>query len=157
MDCSPPGSSIHGIFQATVLQWGAIAFSRPFLLPLFSYKQATLNKSQTKPPSSSMVLVFQHSYNKAPLAVGHKKTDKIFSQFWRLQSKTKVLAGLCSLCRCKRKISPRSFSWLLVIPCLVVCVCVCVCACTGACLIIVKPSVHKAFSVHTSVSKFHFS
>ena len=27
MDCSPPGSSIHGIFQARVLQWGAIAFS----------------------------------------------------------------------------------------------------------------------------------
>ena len=26
-DCSPPGSSIHGIFQATVLEWGAIAFS----------------------------------------------------------------------------------------------------------------------------------
>ena len=28
MDCSPPGSSIHGIFQARVLEWVAIAFSR---------------------------------------------------------------------------------------------------------------------------------
>ena len=27
MDCSPPGSSIHGIFQARILEWGAIAFS----------------------------------------------------------------------------------------------------------------------------------
>ena len=27
MDCSPPGSSIHGILQAKVLEWGAIAFS----------------------------------------------------------------------------------------------------------------------------------
>ena len=27
MDCSRPGSSIHGIFQARVLEWGAIAFS----------------------------------------------------------------------------------------------------------------------------------
>ena len=27
MDCSLPGSSIHGIFQATILEWGAIAFS----------------------------------------------------------------------------------------------------------------------------------
>ena len=27
MDCSPPGSSIHGIFRARVLEWGAIAFS----------------------------------------------------------------------------------------------------------------------------------
>ena len=28
MDCSPPGSSVHGIFQARILEWGAIAFSR---------------------------------------------------------------------------------------------------------------------------------
>ena len=27
MDCSPPGSSIHGIFQARILEWVAIAFS----------------------------------------------------------------------------------------------------------------------------------
>ena len=27
MDCSLPGSSIHGIFQARVLEWVAIAFS----------------------------------------------------------------------------------------------------------------------------------
>ena len=27
MDCSTPGSSIHGIFQARVLEWGATAFS----------------------------------------------------------------------------------------------------------------------------------
>ena len=27
MDCSLPGSAIHGIFQARVLEWGAIAFS----------------------------------------------------------------------------------------------------------------------------------
>ena len=28
MDCSPPGSSVHGIIQARVLEWGAISFSR---------------------------------------------------------------------------------------------------------------------------------
>ena len=27
VDCSPPGSSVHGILQARVLEWGAIAFS----------------------------------------------------------------------------------------------------------------------------------
>ena len=31
IDCSPPGSSIHGIFQARVLEWGAIAFSKNHL------------------------------------------------------------------------------------------------------------------------------
>ena len=28
MDCSLPGSSVHGIFQARVLEWGAVAFSK---------------------------------------------------------------------------------------------------------------------------------
>ena len=31
MDCSLPGSSVHGIFQARVLEWGAIAFSKRVL------------------------------------------------------------------------------------------------------------------------------
>jgi len=33
MDCSLPGSSIHGIFQARVLEWGATAFSALLSLP----------------------------------------------------------------------------------------------------------------------------
>ena len=28
MDCSPPGSSVHGIFQARILEWVAMSFSR---------------------------------------------------------------------------------------------------------------------------------
>ena len=28
MDCGPPGSSVHGIFQARILEWGAISSSR---------------------------------------------------------------------------------------------------------------------------------
>ena len=32
MDCSPPNSSVHGIFQARVLQWGAIAVSESIVL-----------------------------------------------------------------------------------------------------------------------------
>ena len=38
MDCSLPGSSIHGIFQARVLEWGAIAFSvRYYGIPLLAF------------------------------------------------------------------------------------------------------------------------
>ena len=36
MDCSPPGSSAHGIFQARVLEWGAIAFSEVDSIQLLS-------------------------------------------------------------------------------------------------------------------------
>ena len=28
MDCSPPGSSVHGIFQARILEWVAVSYSR---------------------------------------------------------------------------------------------------------------------------------
>ena len=34
MDCSLPASSIHGIFRATVLEWGAIAFSQRIYIVL---------------------------------------------------------------------------------------------------------------------------
>ncbi|XP_055429721.1 DIS3-like exonuclease 2 isoform X6 [Bubalus kerabau] len=37
MDCSLPGSSVHGIFQARVLEWGAIAFSNKGLSVSFLY------------------------------------------------------------------------------------------------------------------------
>ena len=42
MDCSPPGSSVYGIFQARVLEWGAIAFCdivagrKPILTPCWN-------------------------------------------------------------------------------------------------------------------------
>ena len=39
MDCSLPGSSVHGIFQARVLEWGAIAFSDTQM----SHKEKILN------------------------------------------------------------------------------------------------------------------
>ena len=45
MDCSPLGSSIHGIFQARVLEWDAIAFSGevPEIYQIWSQNQANQN------------------------------------------------------------------------------------------------------------------
>ena len=49
MDCSPPGSSVHGTFQARVLEWGAIAFSEMlsrvqlFVIPQTTTHQAPLS------------------------------------------------------------------------------------------------------------------
>ena len=43
MDCSPPGSSIHGIFQARVLEWGAIAFSGEAMRPSQMSLQVTFH------------------------------------------------------------------------------------------------------------------
>ena len=43
MDCSLPGSSVHGIFQARVLEWGAIAFS---LYAEYIMRNAELDEAQ---------------------------------------------------------------------------------------------------------------
>ena len=46
MDCSLPGSSVHGIFQARLLEWGAIAFSTFSLLPPNIYILDLISKDQ---------------------------------------------------------------------------------------------------------------
>ena len=46
MDCSLPGFSIHGIFQARVLEWGAIAFSK---MKYYSVIKNKLLKNSAKP------------------------------------------------------------------------------------------------------------
>ena len=43
MDRSPPGSPVHGIFQARVLEWGAIAFSTSDLNEVLKNKDKTEN------------------------------------------------------------------------------------------------------------------
>ena len=47
MDCGLPGSSVHGIFQARVLEWGAIAFSAGlcyFMVNISGYFHSSLRK-----------------------------------------------------------------------------------------------------------------
>ena len=46
MDCSLPGSSVHGILQAGVLEWGAIAFSVIFLQTRRNAKWLTVEMMQ---------------------------------------------------------------------------------------------------------------
>ena len=53
MDCSPPGSSIHGIFQARVLEWGAIAFSVSPTNSSQIYRRQSDREVEGLPPSST--------------------------------------------------------------------------------------------------------
>ena len=59
MDCSLPGSSIHVIFQARVLEWGAITFSYSLL------------QGRIKVPTSHRAESGQVSHMKFPLSSGH--------------------------------------------------------------------------------------
>ena len=45
-DCSPPGSSVHGILQARVLEWVAISFSNYY--PYFPIYQKTFTNFKKK-------------------------------------------------------------------------------------------------------------
>ena len=58
LDCSLPGSSATGIFQAKTLEWVAISFSRGFSRPQdqaqvclyqLSYKESSLNEDEMRP------------------------------------------------------------------------------------------------------------
>ena len=52
VDCSLPGCSIHGIFQARVLEWGAIAFSNTGWY-ISSYLSLRISKIKRKTKSKS--------------------------------------------------------------------------------------------------------
>ena len=64
MDCSPPGSSVHGVFQARVLEWVAISFCRdlpkPGIEPGFPTLQA--DSLPSEPPQTYLVKIQQQKY-----------------------------------------------------------------------------------------------
>ena len=99
MDCSPPSSSIHGIFQARVLEWVAISFSNAwkwkvkvkslscvwlFATPWTAVRQAPL----------SMGVPRQEDWSGLPLPsprkdLGHPKWDELICscfRFYRLET-----------------------------------------------------------------------
>ena len=62
MDCSPPGFFVHGIFQAGVLEWVAIAFSRFSSVQFSSVTQSCPTLSDPmdySPPGSSIHGILQ--------------------------------------------------------------------------------------------------
>ena len=71
MDCSPPGSSVHGIFQARVLEWGAIAFSANGL------------KCQQK--MIQCIRTFSPKEKKSPSNNDHEVIDKALQKLISLQ------------------------------------------------------------------------
>ena len=55
MDCSPPGSSVHGILQARILEWVAIPCSRGSSQPIHPFKADSLPaKAPGKPKNTGV-------------------------------------------------------------------------------------------------------
>ena len=74
MDCSLPGSSIHEIFQAGVLEWGVIAFSsnnvnEPQLIKL---RKITQTQSEQRYDSFNWKVLYAEVYQEIRIAVVYK-------------------------------------------------------------------------------------
>ena len=80
MDCSPPGSSIHGIFQARVLEWGAIAFSNYY----WRTAKETHNKESIPCPQALQYLNLDK-----PKFMQCKYSNSFLQHFYRMKIRIK--------------------------------------------------------------------
>ena len=62
MECSLPGSSIHGIFQARVLEWGAIALSARAAITEAWARRAWAPQQEKLPPWEACAQQLEKSY-----------------------------------------------------------------------------------------------
>ena len=84
MDCSLPGSSAHGIFQARVLEWGAIACSNYCTTALISHaNRASHVALVVKNPPTSVVTRDQSLGQEDPLEEGTATHSSILH--WRIR------------------------------------------------------------------------
>ena len=63
MDCSPPGSSVHGLLQARILEWIAIPFFRGSFWPGFELRSPALQADSlpSEPPRKSKYMELLHN------------------------------------------------------------------------------------------------
>ena len=109
MDCSPPGSSIHGIFQARVLEWGAIAFSDHLVLPkkiIYSYFLEELTVQGLLKQMSSKGCCKCSNHNEHRAFPGSRKGSKkrgpwVQPGFWESYPEVKMLVCSRTTGRCR--------------------------------------------------------
>ena len=100
MDCSLPGSSFHGIFQARVLEWGAIAFSEQYIKEALSPGTPVIFYSFIHSPIN-----YQHNWGQSPplFAVNCPCsrilpfTQAIWTTEWSSRPVLFFLAALCTI------------------------------------------------------------
>ena len=82
MDCSPPGSSIHGILQARVLEWVAIAFSTglPVHHQLLEFTQT--HSIESVIPSSHLILCCSLLLSPIPPSIRLFSNESILCMRW---------------------------------------------------------------------------
>ena len=87
MDCSLPGSSVHGICQARVLEWGAIAFSRTNLDRVLKSRDITLPTKVHLVKAVVFPVVLYGCESWTIKKVEHWRTDVFGLWYWRRLSR----------------------------------------------------------------------
>ena len=77
MDCSLPGSSVHGIFQARVPEWGAIAFSMTNLDSILKSRDITLPTKVRIVKAVAFPVVMYGSESWTIKKAEHQRTDAL--------------------------------------------------------------------------------
>ena len=83
MDCSLPGSSVHGIFQARLLEWVAISFSK--------YADDTTLMAESKEEVKSLLMKVKEESEKVGLKLNIQKTNIMASgpiTSWQIDGET---------------------------------------------------------------------
>ena len=81
MDCTPPGSSVHGVLQARVLEWAAIPFSRDLPNPGIKPRSPAL-QADSLPPEPPGKPNYVNTYeNKQKLLPALMWDSKVFFCF----------------------------------------------------------------------------
>ena len=90
MDCSLPGSSVHGIFQTRVLEWGAIAFSIYIYIHTHIYIYPFPLEPPSHPPSYPTPLGLHREPAWAPSITQHLTTSYLFYISQKQNNETKI-------------------------------------------------------------------
>ena len=83
MDCSIPGSSVHEIFQARVLEWGAIAFSESNLYSILKSRDITLPTKVRLVKAVVFPVVMYGCESWVIKKAEHQRSDAFELWYWR--------------------------------------------------------------------------
>ena len=98
MDCSLPGSSIHGIFQARVLEWVAIAFSELFLYDFLKTFFPHIYRTHLYLLLYTELYIWLFDHHPAmskPLTIWITTNCRKFLKRWEYQTTLPVSCGIC--------------------------------------------------------------
>ena len=114
MDCSPPGSSVHGIFQARMLEWGAIAFSVVSVRVSLMTHSHSLDAEDTRRVGIRAMPTGKWSSGRLPVWLLHHSCLYFFSKIQVLVSYRKAKQDTNNYLNCwemKKGLSYNGFSW----------------------------------------------